>query len=111
VISQKFESVAKIGQDSRCRCDRSRRGADPLCPPASELALYAAAPQPKKLLLVANGSHNNRRMGGRCRLPSAVGGAFSARLAQFATKACRTHAVHPQRTHGPTSTGSQPAAF
>ena len=58
VISEKFDSVAKIreismpvlivhGEDDR------------YVPPHLSSALYAAAPQPKKLLLVPNATHNN----------------------------------------------------
>ena len=58
MVSQKFDSVAKIpklsmpvlivhGEDDR------------YVPAQLSSALYAAAPQPKKLLLIPNGSHNN----------------------------------------------------
>jgi fermentation-respiration switch protein FrsA (DUF1100 family) len=58
LISQKFDAVAKIpkiampvlivhGEDDR------------FVPAGLSSALFAAAPQPKKLLLIPNGSHNN----------------------------------------------------
>ena len=58
LISQKFDSAAKIKQITMPVL--IVHGAEDRYVPAQmSTALYAAAPQPKKLLLVANASHNN----------------------------------------------------
>ena len=58
LISQKFDSAAKIRQIAMPVL--IVHGADDRYVPAQmSSALYAAAPQPKKLLLVPNASHNN----------------------------------------------------
>ena len=58
LLSQKFDSVAKIQQIAMPVL--IVHGAEDRYVPANlSSALYAAAPQPKKLLLVPNGSHNN----------------------------------------------------
>lgn len=58
LISQKFDSTAKITQIAMPVL--IVHGADDRYVPAQmSSALYAAAPQPKKLLLIPNASHNN----------------------------------------------------
>jgi len=75
VISEKFDSVAKIreismpvlivhGEDDR------------YVPPHLSSALYAAAPQPKKLLLVPHGTHNNSVWAGDADYRLALGELF-----------------------------------
>jgi len=58
LLSQKFDSIAKIGQ-VRMPVLVVHGGEDRYVPPRLSEALYAAAPQPKKLLLIPNGTHNN----------------------------------------------------
>jgi pimeloyl-ACP methyl ester carboxylesterase len=58
LLSQKFDSVGKIREITMPVL--IVHGADDRYVPASlSSALFAAAPQPKRLLLVPNGSHNN----------------------------------------------------
>ena len=58
LISQKFDSIAKI-QQIRMPVLIVHGEEDRYVPAHLSSALYAAAPQPKKLLLVPNGTHNN----------------------------------------------------
>jgi len=58
LLSQKFDSIAKIGQ-VRMPVLVVHGAEDRYVPPRLSEALYAAAPQPKKLLLIPNGTHNN----------------------------------------------------
>jgi uncharacterized protein len=58
VLTQKFDSLAKIGQVGMPVL-LVHGASDRFVPPRFSEALYAAAPQPKKLLLVENGTHNN----------------------------------------------------
>ena len=58
LLSQKFDSIDKIRQ-VRMPVLIVHGGADRYVPARLSEALYAAAPEPKKLLLVENGSHNN----------------------------------------------------
>jgi len=58
LISQKFDSVAKIRQIAMPVLIVHGEE-DRYVPAHLSSALYAAAPQPKKLLLVPNGTHNN----------------------------------------------------
>jgi hypothetical protein len=57
-VSQKFDSISKIGQ-VRMPVLLVHGAEDRYVPSRLSEALYAAAPQPKKLLLIANGTHNN----------------------------------------------------
>jgi alpha-beta hydrolase superfamily lysophospholipase len=109
LISQKFDSVAKIrqiampvlivhGEDDR------------YVPPHLSSALFAAAPQPKKLLLVANGSHNNSVWAGDADYRLALDELFGPLQAVRDESGTGPNAV-TARTHGPTSTDRQPAAF
>ena len=76
-VSQKFDSIGKIGQ-VRMPVLVVHGAEDRYVPPRLSEALYAAAPQPKKLLLIPNGTHNNSAWTGRCRLPHRVARAFRA---------------------------------
>jgi fermentation-respiration switch protein FrsA (DUF1100 family) len=58
VLTQKFDSIGKIGQ-VRMPVLVVHGASDRFVPPRFSEELYAAAPAPKKLLLVENGSHNN----------------------------------------------------
>jgi alpha-beta hydrolase superfamily lysophospholipase len=58
LLSQKFDSIDKIGR-VRLPVLIVHGGGDRFVPTRFSHALYAAAPQPKKLLVVENGSHNN----------------------------------------------------
>jgi hypothetical protein len=58
VLTQKFDSLSKIGQ-VRMPILVVHGASDRYVPPRFSEALHAAAPAPKKLLLVENGSHNN----------------------------------------------------
>ncbi len=57
-VSQKFDSIGKIGQ-VRMPVLIVHGAEDRYVPSRLSEALYAAAPQPKKLLLIPNGTHNN----------------------------------------------------
>ena len=57
-VTQKFDSIAKIGQ-IRMPVLFVHGAEDRYVPYRLSEALYAAAPQPKKLLLIPNGTHNN----------------------------------------------------
>ncbi len=57
-VSQKFDSIGKIGQ-VRMPVLFVHGAEDRYVPSRLSEALYAAAPQPKKLLLIPNGTHNN----------------------------------------------------
>ena len=63
LLSQKFDSIEKIGQ-IRMPVLIVHGGGDRFVPARFGEALYAAAPEPKKLLLVQNGSHNNSMLVG-----------------------------------------------
>lgn len=58
VLTQKFDSLAKIPQ-IRIPVLVVHGEGDRYVPPRFSQALYAAAPAPKRLLLVPNGTHNN----------------------------------------------------
>jgi len=58
LLSEKFDSLDKIGR-IRMPVLIVHGAGDRYVPARFSEALYAAAPQPKKLLLVENGSHNN----------------------------------------------------
>ena len=58
LLSQKFDSIAKI-QQIRMPVLIVHGEEDRYVPARLSSALYAAAPQPKKLLLIPNGTHNN----------------------------------------------------
>ena len=58
LLSQKFDSIDKIRQ-IRMPVLVVHGADDRYVPSRFSVALYGAAPEPKKLLLVANGSHNN----------------------------------------------------
>ncbi len=58
ILTQKFDSLGKIPQ-VRMPVLVVHGVSDRFVPPRFSEALYAAAPAPKKLLLVENGSHNN----------------------------------------------------
>ena len=58
MLSQKFESIEKIRQ-IRMPVLFVHGAERSFCAGALSEAFYAAAPEPKKLLLVPNGSHNN----------------------------------------------------
>lgn len=58
VLSQKFDSIAKIAQ-VRLPVLIVHGVSDRFVPSRLSEALYAAAPEPKRLLLVEGGSHNN----------------------------------------------------
>ena len=58
MLTQKFDSLGKIGQ-VRMPVLVVHGAQDRFVPPRFSEALHAAAPEPKKLLLVENGSHNN----------------------------------------------------
>lgn len=58
LLTQKFDSIDKIRQ-IRMPVLVVHGADDRYVPSRFSLALYGAAPEPKKLLLVANGSHNN----------------------------------------------------
>jgi fermentation-respiration switch protein FrsA (DUF1100 family) len=58
VLTQKFDSLGKIGQ-VHMPVLVVHGAADRFVPPRFSEALYAAAPTPKKLLLVENATHNN----------------------------------------------------
>jgi hypothetical protein len=57
-VSQKFDSIGKIGQ-VRMPVLIVHGAEDRYVPSRLSEALFAAAPQPKKLLLIPNGTHNN----------------------------------------------------
>ena len=63
LLSQKFDSIEKIGQ-IRMPVLIVHGGGDRFVPARFGEALYAAAPAPKKLLVVQNGSHNNSMLVG-----------------------------------------------
>jgi hypothetical protein len=58
LLSQKFDSIGKIGH-VRMPVLFVHGAEDRYVPPRLSEVLYAAAPQPKKLLLIPNGTHNN----------------------------------------------------
>lgn len=58
LLTQKFDALGKIAQ-IRMPVLVVHGAGDRYVPARFSEALYAAAPEPKKLLLVANGSHNN----------------------------------------------------
>jgi fermentation-respiration switch protein FrsA (DUF1100 family) len=58
LLTQKFDSIEKIGQ-IRMPVLIVHGADDRYVPPRLSEALYAAAPSPKKLLLIPNGTHNN----------------------------------------------------
>jgi fermentation-respiration switch protein FrsA (DUF1100 family) len=58
VVTQKFDSLGKIGQ-IRMPVLLVHGAGDRYVPARFSEELYAAAPSPKRLLLVPNGSHNN----------------------------------------------------
>ncbi len=58
LLTQKFDSIEKIGQ-IRMPVLIVHGANDRYVPPSLSEALYTAAPAPKKLLLIPNGSHNN----------------------------------------------------
>jgi fermentation-respiration switch protein FrsA (DUF1100 family) len=58
LLSQKFDSVGKI-QQIRMPVLIVHGEEDRYVPARLSSALYAAAPQPKRLLLIPNGTHNN----------------------------------------------------
>ena len=58
LLSQKFDSIGKI-QQIRMPVLIVHGEEDRYVPARLSSALYAAAPQPKKLLLIPNGTHNN----------------------------------------------------
>jgi len=58
LLTQKFDSIEKIGQ-IRMPVLIVHGANDRYVPPSLSEALYAAAPSPKRLLLIPNGSHNN----------------------------------------------------
>jgi len=63
LLSQKFDSIEKIRQ-IRMPVLIVHGAGDRFVPARFSEALYAAAPEPKKLLLVENGSHNNSMLVG-----------------------------------------------
>ena len=72
MLSQKFDSVGKIARVRMPVLVVHGQG-DRYMPMRFSEALYAAAPEPKRLLLVPNGSHNNSLTVGRFRIsPCAV---------------------------------------
>ena len=58
MLSQKFDSIGKIARVRMPVLVVHGQG-DRFVPVRFSEALYAAAPTPKRLLLVPNGSHNN----------------------------------------------------
>jgi hypothetical protein len=58
LLTQKFDSTEKIRQ-IRMPVLIVHGADDRYVPPRLSEALYAAAPAPKKLLLIPNGTHNN----------------------------------------------------
>ncbi len=58
-VSQKFDFDHQDRAGARCRCWWCTAPTIGTCRRALSEALYAAAPQPKKLLLIPNGTHNN----------------------------------------------------
>jgi fermentation-respiration switch protein FrsA (DUF1100 family) len=75
VLTQKFDSLAKIGQ-VRMPVLVVHGTGDRYVPPRFSEALYEAAPAPKKLLLVENGSHNNSMWTGASAYRQAIGELF-----------------------------------
>ena len=75
LLSQKFDSIDKIGQ-VRMPVLIVHGAADRYVPARLSEALYAAAPEPKKLLLVQNGSHNNSMQVGDAEYRQALGELF-----------------------------------
>jgi len=63
VLSQKFDSIEKI-RKIRMPVLIVHGAGDRFVPARFSEALYAAAPEPKRLLLVQNGSHNNSMLVG-----------------------------------------------
>ena len=63
VLSQKFDSIEKI-RKIRMPVLIVHGAGDRFVPARFSEALYGAAPEPKKLLLVQNGSHNNSMLVG-----------------------------------------------
>ncbi|MEG3899613.1 MULTISPECIES: alpha/beta fold hydrolase [unclassified Microcoleus] len=58
LLTQKFDSLAKV-PSLRIPVLFAHGTADPLIPAAMSKQLYAASPEPKKILLVPNAKHNN----------------------------------------------------
>ncbi|MEG4574515.1 alpha/beta hydrolase [Microcoleus sp. N3A4] len=58
LLTQKFDSLAKV-KLLRIPVLFAHGTADPLIPAAMSKQLYAASPEPKKILLVPNAKHNN----------------------------------------------------
>lgn len=58
LLTQKFDSLAKV-KLLRIPVFFAHGTADPLIPAAMSKKLYAASPEPKKILLVPNAKHNN----------------------------------------------------
>ncbi|MEG5031495.1 alpha/beta fold hydrolase [Microcoleus sp. AT3-D2] len=58
LLTQKFDSLAKV-KLLRIPVLFAHGTADPLIPSGMSKQLYAASPEPKKILLVANAKHNN----------------------------------------------------
>ena len=95
-VSQKFDSIAKI---KRVRMPvLVVHGADDrYVPPRLSEALYAAAPQPKKLLLIPNGTHNNSAWMGDADYRAALRELFGA-SATSPTDFAAPHVMSPATT-------------
>lgn len=75
LLSQKFDSIDKIGR-IRMPVLIVHGGGDRYVPARFSEALYAAAPEPKKLLVVPNGSHNNSMLIGDAQYREALHDVF-----------------------------------
>jgi hypothetical protein len=112
LLSQKFDSVAKI-QQVRMPVLIVHGEDDRYVPPRLSSALHAAAPQPKKLLLIPNGTHNNGVFTGhadyRLALQELFGPLKSAPKdnTQNADMLLREHRIGRQPTRGPQRSGSE----
>ena len=75
VLTQKFDSVDKI-REVRMPVVVLHGGADRYVPVALGKELYEAAPQPKRLVVVAEGTHNNSLRLGEDEMEDAFGAVF-----------------------------------
>jgi fermentation-respiration switch protein FrsA (DUF1100 family) len=104
-VSQKFDSVTKIAQ-VRMPVLVVHGAEDRYVPPRLSEALYAAAPQPKKLLLIPNGTHNNSAWTGDADYRAALRELFGP-IGTSATGAAPA-AAQPEATTGALAVNRRP---
>lgn len=99
VLTQKFDSLGKIGQ-VRMPVLVVHGASDRFVPSRFSETLYAAAPTPKKLLLVENGSHNNSMWIGNGEYQQALIELFGLQTAESGEAASAKVAPRPPARSG-----------